>query len=439
MRSPGRFAVWLGLLFGLTGTSSSAVTVALPQLAVDLDISVSTAAWIISGYAVALAPATLAFGRLADIAGIRAPFCVGVAAMSGGALAAALAPNFAVLMVARVVQGIGAGAVPVLVAALVSALLAGDVRSATLGRVAGVAATLASLGPLAGGALAELGGWRLAVALPVIGLLALPLLWDVAPTHGTGERLDVTGAALVAMAATGLVLLIQSPAAGVVTAAAGAGLLAVGVPATALRVRALPAGFLPRAIVTNPAVLRTSFAAASVPACWFALLLGVPLVAAGWGWSPLATGLLLVPSALTGFAAPAMARAALDRLGARRTMLIACPIAAASLVVAALGGALTSPVLLATAVIGVTIAFGLGHPAMTAAVGAAVPDALRGVALGVATLVFLVGASVGAALVGGLAEVSGVPVAFAVLVALPLAGIAALIGGSKPTAEDSGP
>lgn len=426
MRSPGRFAIWLGLLFGLTGTSSSAVTVALPQLATDLDLSIAAASWTITAYAVALAPATLAFGRLADIAGIRAPFCLGVAAMSTGAVAAALAPNLPVLIVARVVQGIGAGAVPVLVAALVSALLAGDQRAATLGRVAGVAATLAALGPLAGGALVELGGWRPAVALPVIGLLALPLLWRAAPTLGSGERLDVTGAALVAMAATGLVLLIQSPAAGVVTAAAGVGLLAVGVPATALRVRALPTGFLPRAIVTNRAVLASSFAAASVPACWFALLVGVPLVAAGWGWSPLATGLLLVPAAAIGFASPAMARAALGRLGARRSLLLACPIAALSLLLAAAGGALVAPVLLAAAVVGVTVAFGIGHPAMTAAVGAAVPDALRGAALGVATLVFLVGASVGAALVGGLAEVAGIPLAFCLLTVLPAAGVVAL-------------
>lgn len=429
MHSPGRLAVWLGLLFGLTGTSSSAVTVALPGMAADLGTSVSTATWMVTAYAVALAPATLAFGRLADIAGIRLPFCLGVAAMSLGALAAALAPNVATLVVARVLQGIGAGATPVLAAALVTALLSGNERAATLGRVAGVAATLASLGPLLGGALVGVGGWRLAVALPVVALLALPLLWRVAPADGSGERLDLAGAALVATAAAGLVLLIQSPAAGGATAAAGAGLLAVGVPGTALRVRALPGGFLPRAVVTNPTVLRASFATASVPATWFALLLGVPLVAVGWGWSPLATGLLLVPSALTGLLAPRMARAALGRWGPRGSTVVACLTATASLVLAALGGVLTSPVLLAAAVVGVTVTFGIGQPAMAAAVGAAVPEELRGAALGVATLVFLVGASVGAALVGGLAEVAGVPAAFTLLTLLPVAGLAVLLRG----------
>ena len=52
MRSPGRSAALLGLLFGLAGMSTSAVTVALPELAAELHVSHATAAWMVS------APAT---------------------------------------------------------------------------------------------------------------------------------------------------------------------------------------------------------------------------------------------------------------------------------------------------------------------------------------------------------------------------------------------
>ena len=426
--SPGRLAVLLGLLFGLAGTSTSAVTVALPQLAADLHVSESTATWMVSAYVVALAVATPTHGRLADMLGIRRPLCAGVAAMALGAVGAALAPTFAVLLVARVAQGVGAATVPVLAVALVTARLAEPAaRAAALGRIAGVAATLSATGPLLGGALATL-GWRWAVALPAVGALALPLLWRAAPTGGTGERVDLPGAVLVAAAATGLVLLLQSPATGAAVAAVGAGLLAVGVPAVVAWVRARPAGFLPRAVITNAVVLRSAFAAAAVPASWFALLLGVPLAASAWGWSPLATGTLLLPAALSGFVSPWVARTVLGRLGAHRSMLVACPTAVGALLVAALGTAMAAPVLLALAVVGVTVAFGIGQPAMVALVSAAVPTAQRGVALGVATLVFLVGASIGAAVVGGLAGPIGVPLAFCVLTALPLAGVALLLG-----------
>jgi MFS family permease len=427
--SPGRSAALLGLLFGLAGTSTSAVTVALPELAGDLHLTAATAAWMVSGYTVALAVATPVHGRLADMVGIRLPLTIGIAGMAVGSVLSALAPSFPVLMVARVLQGVGAAAIPVLATALISARWSGTERGTALGRVAGVSATLSALGPLIGGGLEALGGWRWAVALPVLGALAIPPLWRVAPARGTGERLDHTGAMLVAVAASGLVLLIQSPSAGITTAAVGAALLVAGAPLLALRVRSRPHGFLPREIVTNTTVLRSAFAAAAVPASWFALLLGVPLAAASWGWTPLATGTLLVPAALVGFVSPAMARTSLARLGPRRSIALACPTAIIALAMAATGALLQAPVLLATAVVLVSAAFGVGQPAMISAVGAAVPPEERGIALGIATLIFLTGASVGAALVGGLSEVIGVPAAFALLVVLPLAGLAALLRG----------
>jgi MFS family permease len=425
--SSSRAAVLLGLLFGLAGMSTSAVTVALPPLAGDLGVTASTAAWVISGYTVALAVATPTHGRLADMVGIRLPLVVGVVAMAGGAVAAALAPNLPLLLAARVVQGAGAAAVPVLATALVSARWSGDQRGAALGRIAGVSATLAALGPLIGGGVEALGGWRWTLLLPVLGLVAVPALWRAAPAGGTGARVDVLGAGLVAVAASGLVLLLQSASTGPVAVGVGAGLLAVGAPALALWVRARPQGFLPRAVVTNGTVLRSAFAAAAIPASWFALLLGVPLTAAAWGWNPLETGLLLLPAAVVGFVSPSVARRLLARLGARRSIALACPAAIVALLTAALGAATQAPVLLAGAIALLTLAFGVGQPAMIAAVGSAVPAEQRGTALGVATLVFLTGASVGAALVGGLADVLGIPAALLILVALPVAGLATLL------------
>jgi MFS family permease len=437
--SPARAAVLLGLLFGLAGTSTSAVTVALPQLATELGITPGTAAWIVSGYTVALAVATPTHGRLADMLGIRLPLVLGIGAMALGALAAALAPSFGVLIVARVLQGAGAAAVPVLATALISVRWTGSEQAAALGRVAGVAATLSALGPLIGGGLEALGGWRWSVALPVVGALAIPALWRAAPAEGSGEKIDRFGALCVALGASGLVLLIQSPSAGVAAAVVGAVLLAVGVPAVALRVRMRPDGFLPRDIITNATVLRSAFAAAAVPASWFALLLGVPLAAASWGWTPLATGTLLVPAAVIGFVSPPIARRLLARLGGLRCIALACPTAVVALLLAGLGGAAASPVLLAVAVALVTVGFGIGQPAMISSVGAAVPTGRRGVAIGIATLVFLIGASVGAALVAGLADVVGVPGAFLLLIALPVAGVGALlVGGPDQVASTAG-
>jgi hypothetical protein len=319
----------------------------------------------------------------------------------------------------------------VLATALVAARMDGDERAGALGRIAGAAATLGSLGPTIGGAAEALGGWRLAVAIPVLGVLALPVLWKASPASGTGERMDWTGAALVAVAASGLVLLLQSPSTGLVVAAVGGVLLVVGAPLLARRIGRRPEGFLPRAIVTNRTVLRSSFAAAAIPASWFSLLLAVPLAAASWGWTPLHTGVLLLPAAVIGFVSPSIARRLLGRVGARWSIALACPTAVVALLVAALGATLASPVLLGAAVVLVGIAFGIGQPAMISAVGSAVPETGRGVALGIATLVFLTGASIGAALIGGLAELTGIPLALCLLVVLPVAGFLTLVIGGR--------
>ena len=118
---------------------------------------------------------------------------------------------------------------------------------------------------------------------------------------------------LVAGTAAGLVLLVQSPAAGLVVATAGAVLLGLGVPAVAARVRRRPEGFLPTAVIHEPVVVRSALAASAVPAAWFALLIAVPAVLAAEGWTPLQVGLALVPSAITRFLAPRLAGPLLAR------------------------------------------------------------------------------------------------------------------------------
>jgi MFS family permease len=430
MTSPtdaGRVAALVGLLFGLAGMGSAAVAVTLPALADDLQLTTGGASWIISLYALMLAVATAVYGRVADLAGIRLPLLVGVGLMAGSAVLGALAPTYEVLLAARLLQGSGAAAVPVLGMAIVSARYEGEVRTTALGKVAGTAAAVSALGPLAGGLVEQALSWRAVVALPALGLLVVPALWRALPTEGSGKRLDLLGAVLVAATAAGLVLLVQSPSSGVTVAVVGAVLLALGVPAATARVRRRPEGFLPLAVVRQPVVVRSALAASAVPAAWFALLIAVPAVLAVRGWSPLSIGLALVPSAVTGFLAPRLAGPLLVRLGPARSLVLSGSTAALALVVAAAGAAAGSAVLLVAAVVLVTFAFGLGQPALMAAVGGAVPADVRGVALGIATLVFLVGGGVGSAVVGGIGEIVGIGGSLLLLALLPLLGALALL------------
>jgi MFS family permease len=415
-----RISLTLGLLFGVATMGTSSAAVALPEVADHFGVGIGTATWTISLYALMLGVTTAIHGRLSDLVGIRLPMIIGVGLMAGGAVAAAMAPSFDVLLVARLFQGAGAAAIPTLGVAAVSARYDGAVRGLALGRLAAITAALSALGPLVGGLIEAQWGWRGVMALPALGLLLVPLVWQALTTDGSGARLDLVGAALVTAAAAGLVLLVQSPSTGVWIAVAGALLMMVGMPLSASWVRRRPHGFLPLEVVRNPVVVRSSLAAAVVPASWFAILIAVPAVMAHAGWEPWQVGLLMVPGAILSLAMPQVAGRLLARVGGAASLVVAGLTSAVALLLVSLGAQLVSAPVLVVAVVLVCVAFGIGQPALMASVGNAVHQEVRGVALGVATLTFLVGGSIGSAVVGGLGEAVSIPLSLLLLAVLPL-------------------
>lgn len=421
-----RVSTLLGLLFGLAGMGSSSAAVTLPLLGPDLGVSPGLAAWTISLYVLMLAVTTALYGRISDLVGIRAPLLAGLILMSVGALVAAVAPTFGVLLGARVLQGAGAAAIPTLGVAVLSARYTGDVRGLAFGRLAGTAAAVSCIGPLVGGVVEGAFGWRAVMALPILGALVLPFLWRTLTTEGSGARLDVVGAVLVALTAAGMVLLVQSPSAGLLVAGIGAVLLVLGVPAVRATVKRRPDGFLPIEVITDATVIRSAIAASAVPAAWFAMLIALPAVLLGEGWQAWQVGLAMLPSAVVALFVPQVTGPLLTRVGAARALAISGLSASLALLVATAGAYWTSATVLVVAIVLVTFAFGLGQPALSAAVGDAVAHHVRGVALGVSTLLFLIGGSIGSAIVAGLGGPFGMPAALLVLALLPLVGLLVL-------------
>ena len=255
----------------------------------------------------------------------------------------------------------------------------------------------------------------------------LPFLWHTLTGEGTGARLDVLGAVLVALTAGGLVLVVQSPTVGVAVALVGGLLLVLGAPLVALWVRRRPDGFLPVEVVRNPAVIRVGAGRRGGagrlvrPARRGAGGAGAPgLGALGGRRAAAAERRLRARGAARGRPAPRRGSAP------PRSIAVAGPSPRQRWWLAAIGTSAVLPVVLVLAVVLVTVAFGLGQPALSAAVGDAVDEDVRGVALGIATLLFLVGGSVGSAVVAGLGDVIGVPASLGVLALLPLLGLAVL-------------
>ena len=160
----------LALAVGLVLADSSVVTLALPDILRDLDTSVATVAWVLIAFNLALALAALPGWRLARERP-RAAFSVALVLFALASAACAAAPSMAVLIAARVAQGIFGA---VVVAAALDLLVArvGSRRAVGLWAASGVLG--AALGPAAGGFLTEAFSWQAMFALQApVALLAL--------------------------------------------------------------------------------------------------------------------------------------------------------------------------------------------------------------------------------------------------------------------------
>lgn len=429
----GALATALATLFGLTGLGSAAVAVVLPVIADDLEITSGRAALTVSCYSLALAVGSAIFGRLGDILGIRAPLVIGLGIMVTASCAGALAESLPALLAARAFQGLGAAAVPALTLAAIQAVFAGDGRARAMATYASVGATINALGPVVGAMLVEPLGWRPVVAIPVVSLALLALVWhDLPTTRQPGATLDLPGAFLVALGATGAVLALQAGTLGRVPAAVGALALLTAAPIAVLRARRHPDGIVQAALVRDVGARRSLLTAVSLSSAWFGMLVAIPTTLAAAGWSSIRVGLLLIPCAVLGLIAPRITGPVLLRVGPPRSQFIAMSGVTTALLLASLGVSTASPLPLVLATLALMASFGLGQPAMTALVVDAVPSHSRGGALGLLTLFFLMGGGLGAAAVGGLGEEIGLGRAVLVLTILPASAAAAFAHSLRP-------
>ncbi|MPZ71905.1 MAG: MFS transporter [Nitriliruptorales bacterium] len=435
--SVSRVALLLGTLVALTVVGSSAVAVALPEVAAELQLDKPGTAWIVAAFSLSFSITTAVFGRLADLQGLRRPLRIGVVLLVTGSIAAALAPNFPSIVVARLVQGAGAGAVPVLALGVLAARFEGVARGRALGALTAVVSIVSGSGPLIGGVIAELLGWRFVLAVPAVALLIMEPVARLAPAGGRVEgRIDTRGAALVAAFTTGLVLILQSPATrpGPMLLAASIALLVGGAIALRAHVRRRPNGFLPLRVVANRSVVLTSLAGLTLLAGYLAALLSLPLMFTDeHGWRPLQIGLAMVPAALLGAIASRVVGGTAQRLGRYRVAAWLALGSAAGLLVAAVGH--SAPIVVLIALGPVVAGFAAGQVALIDGLPELVDEDVQGVALGLFNLVFFTGGAVGSAIVGGLGGAFSIPVALAGVALLPAAGAVAslMISRSGPT------
>jgi EmrB/QacA subfamily drug resistance transporter len=282
------------------------VNIAFPAIQREFaGTSLSTLSWILNGYAIAFAALLVPAGRLADRAGRKRGFVVGLAIFSVASAGCAAAPSVGALVAARLLQAIGASLMlPTSLGLLLPEYPAAR-RGAAVGIWAAVGGVAAAAGPPIGGLLVQ-AGWRWVFIVNVpIGAVALVasvrLLREV--RDSSGPRPDLLGAGLFTAGISALTLaIVKAPSwgwgDGRVLGLFGAA--AVLVAAVAARCATHPAPLVEPIIVRTRAIALANLGALLFFCAFAALLLGSVLFQTSvWHDSVLRAGLQLAPGPAT--------------------------------------------------------------------------------------------------------------------------------------------
>ncbi len=186
----------------------SAVNIGFPAIVAHFHLPIPMIQWIVVSYVLTQTALMLSFGRVGDLLGYRRVFLAGTAVSTLAFIACALAPDYAALLAARVVQGIGAGLILSCGPALATSLYPEDRRTRVLAIYMTMFGIGSALGPSVFGLLVERFGWSAVFAFRApVAAAAFLLTWTLPrPVRGEREPFDAAGGLLLAAALSFMLL-----------------------------------------------------------------------------------------------------------------------------------------------------------------------------------------------------------------------------------------
>jgi EmrB/QacA subfamily drug resistance transporter len=383
--APGRWVLAITVLgSGIAGIDATVVSIALPTIGRDFGTGVAALQWVINGYTLTLAAFLLIGGSLGDRFGRRRIYLIGIAWFAVASAACGLAPTAAFLIITRLLQGVGAALLTPGSLAILEASFRPADRARAIGAWSGLGGLAIAAGPLVGGILISAASWRwiffinIPIALAVIALSVRHVPESRDP--GASGRTDYAGAAAVVLFLSGVTFaFIEAPVLGWSSPGVLAAVLlgGTGLALFLARERRAAAPMLPLSLFT-----RRQFAAVNAVALLvYAALSGatflLPVVLqVVSGYSPLGSGLALLPLTIIMLGLSARSGELAARIGPRLQLTAGPLIVGAGLALLTLAPSGSSyPLYVLPAV----IVFGLGlaitvAPLTATAMSSAPPD-----------------------------------------------------------------
>jgi EmrB/QacA subfamily drug resistance transporter len=443
--SQGRWVIAATVLgSGMASLDATVVGIALPTIGRDFHSGVGTLQWVVSGYSLTLAAFLLLGGSLGDRLGRKRMFSVGVVWFAAASACCGFAPDAGVLIAARVLQGVGGALLAPASLAILQASFRPADRSRAIGAWSGLGGVASAAGPLLGGYLIIAGSWRWVffINIPVAVVVVMVAARHVPESRdpSTAGRVDSIGAGLAVLFLAGLTYgLIDGPAHGWTSPAVLISLIVAGLMApTFLMVEhtrrhpMLPLGvFRSRQFSGANAVTFVVYGA--LGGALFLLPVELQLVS---HYSPLHSGLALLPVTVIMLAFSARAGQLAARIGPRLQMTVGPLVVGGGLLLltqATHHGSYLTQVLPAVVVFGAGLAVTVA-PLTSTAMGAA-PSEHAGVASAVNNVVARAAGLLAVALLPLLAGITGAAalephhLAHGFRNAMVIAGLTCAVGG----------
>ncbi len=389
-------------------TNASMSSIALPAIATEFDVTADNLTWVVTAFIIPFATGTLVYGRLGDMFGTKRMYLFGLAVFTLASFGAAAANSFGLLILARVVQGMGGTAIPSLSLATIIRTTTPAQRGAAMGATIMTVGLGFATGPILGGWLVELAGWQ----GPFIGIgIATSLLFPVVVKFvpnvaGTpGQRFDAIGAALVTGAITGAVIALNRLPRDITDSVGLAGLLAAGPLAGLflLRMRRAAEPFIDRDVAANGRFWALSMIGFTAQGTHFAVIVLIPLVLSRYfDLGTIRIGLYLLPGALAIAFFGMTGGILLNRLGARFLLVGGAIVMLAGTALFHAAGVGWQPAGIAAMYAVIAAGYGMVQAAVITAATGSLPERLAGLGSGAFNLVFFLGGAVSVALSGAI-------------------------------------
>jgi EmrB/QacA subfamily drug resistance transporter len=380
------------------------IATALPAIAGSLG-GLSYLAWVVTAYLLAATVAAPLYGRMGDAFGRKRMLLWALGLFVAGSAACAIAPNLAMLIGARALQGFGGGGLMTLAQALIGEVVSPKERGRFQGWFGANFALASTLGPVVGGALSQHLGWRSIfwVNIP-LGLAAAAAALRVKTSAGTGIcRLDYAGTTVFFSSTAALLLALSigghevSWASPVLLALAGLG--AAGFVLLRKVEQKSPDPLISPELIGEPVIWRASLTVLLFAAVLFGLIVQLPVFfQMALRTSATISGLLLIPLTLAQVAVSTATGLRISSTGHPRTSMAAglSIVAAAFLVLAA--GIKLGPLFIALLTFLIGAGLGSTMPAAQTMIQWAAGDKRLGVGTALVSFSRSIGGVMGAAL-----------------------------------------